>query len=76
MAQGIGVVLILIATGDLEDALADERFQGMLAGAFAPLGNEGGDEGAQAERMICLGQPGQAAIGRKAAAIEGSLHGQ
>ena len=76
MAQGIGVVLILIATGDLEDALADEGLQGMLAGATAPLGNEGGDQRAQAERGVRFGQPGQAAIGREATAIEGGLQGQ
>jgi hypothetical protein len=76
VAQAISVVLVLVATGNLEDALTHQRFKGVLAGAFAPLGDEGGDERTQAECGVRLSQPGQAAIGGEATAIEGRLQGQ
>ena len=75
MAQGIGVVLIRIATGDLEDALADEGLQRMLAGAPAPLRHKARDEGTQAEGGVRFSQPGQATIGREATAVEGGVQG-
>ena len=39
MPQGIGVILILVATGNLEDALAHKGFERVLARALAPLGD-------------------------------------
>jgi len=37
-AQGIAVVLILVAAGNLKDALADERLQRVLNGTGSPVG--------------------------------------
>src|SRR5919199_3251926 len=76
MPQGIGVILILVTTGDLEDALAHERVERVLAGARAPLRDVGGDQGAEAKGGVGLGEPGQATIGGEAAAIKGRLQGQ
>ena len=40
MAQGIGIILILVATGDLKDALADESFERVLAGRLRHSGTK------------------------------------
>ena len=76
MAQGVGVVLIFVATRNLEDALADEGFERVLTSARTPLRDIGGDERAEAEGGIRVSQPGQAAIGGAAATVKGRLQGQ
>jgi len=44
-AQGVGIVLILVTTGDLEDPLPDEGFQGMADGTSSPIGQVGREGG-------------------------------
>ena len=68
--QGVGVVLVGVAAGDLEDALAHEGLQRVLPAAAAPLGEAGGEGRAQAERRLRLGQPGQAAVAGEPPAVE------
>lgn len=60
-AEGVGVVLVRIAAGDLDHALAHQRLQRMANLAPPPLGHSGGGGGTQAERRRGFGQPGQAA---------------
>lgn len=76
MAQGIGIILIFVATGDLKDALADQSVEGVLAASFAPVGDEGGDQVAEAGGLVSLSKERQAAIGGEATAIKGNLQGQ
>ena len=68
--------MVLVAAGDLEDALAHQRFECVATSAFAPLGDDGGTEGTKAEGRIDLREPGQAAIGGQAAPIEGGVQRQ
>ena len=53
----IGVVLICVATGDLEDTLVDQGFERVLPGASAPLRNIGGDERGGTIRAMVLTMP-------------------
>jgi hypothetical protein len=69
-AQGVGVILVGIAAGDLEDALADEGGQAVGDRPAAPLRNAGGQGAAEPERLIGLHQPGEAAVAGQAAGIE------
>jgi hypothetical protein len=41
-AQGVGIILVLVAAGDAEDALAGQRLDGMVAVGALPLGDAGG----------------------------------
>jgi hypothetical protein len=68
--QRVGIVLVGIAAGDLEDALADQRPQAMAHRAAPPLRDAGGQRVAQPERPVGLGQPDQPAITRQAARIK------
>ena len=73
-AQGVGIILILVATGDLEDALAHQRLQRVTDRATAPLGDVRGQSGTQAERGIGLREPAQTAIAGELWPIEARLH--
>ncbi len=61
-AQGIAVVLILVAAGNLKDALADERLQRVLHRSGSPVGQVCGECVAEPEGGIGLGEPHQAAV--------------
>jgi hypothetical protein len=76
VAQRVGVILILVAAGDLIDALADEGGEGMRAGFASPLGNAGGDLGTDAGLRVGMGEPGQPAIGGERSAVEGGVEGE
>ena len=76
VAQGGGVVLIFIATGDLVDPLADEGGEGMGTGFAPPVGDAGGDLGTNADLGIGSGEPGQATIGGEVATVEGGFEGE
>jgi hypothetical protein len=69
-AQEIGIVLVLIAARDLEDALAHQGFPRVAHRPAAPLGNQGGEGRGQPQGDIRLCQPRQAAITAQATAIK------
>jgi len=69
-AQGIGIVLVLVTTGDLEDPLPDEGFQGMTDGAGSPVGQVGGEGGTQSKDGISFGQPDEPAIRGELGAVK------
>src|SRR5579859_2964715 len=70
MAQRGGIVLVGIAAGDLENALAQQGGQGMATAAFAP-GQAGGEAVAEAEGDVDFGEPEQAAVAGEPAAVAG-----
>jgi hypothetical protein len=71
--QGGGIVLIGVATGDLVDALAQERRERVPDPPAAPLRNAVGQGVAQVQGRIGLGQPGQPAITGQPPGIERRL---
>ncbi len=75
-AQGVGVVLVLVAAGDLEDALADQCRQGVAHRAAPPLGNHRGEGGAQPDGQLRLLQPRQPAVGGQPPGVELDLQRQ
>ena len=70
-AQGVGVVLVLIAAGDAEDALAGQRLHGMVDVGAPPLRDASGQRPTDADRFLGLSEPGQPPVGGQATAIEG-----
>jgi hypothetical protein len=73
MPQGVGIVLVLIAAGKLEDPLADEGLEGVRHRTGAPVGDLGGQGSAQPEGRIGFSEPGKTAITGQVAGIEASL---
>ena len=71
MTQGGGIVLILVAAGDLEDALADQRLEGVVDRAAAPLRDVLSEGGAEAKRRIGLREPAETAVGGELGTVEG-----
>jgi len=76
VAEGGRVVLILIPAGDLVDALADERVEGMGAGLAPPVREMGGNLGTDARLGIGTSEPGQPAVRGEMTAIEGGFEGE
>jgi len=74
-AQRIGIILVLVPTGDLVEALGDQGGQIMPAASGAPVGNDGGEGGRQPQRLVGCGEPGQPAVTRQAATEEIHLQG-
>ncbi len=70
-AEGIGIILVLIATGDLEDTLTDQSLQGMPDGAMAPFRNLLGKGGTEVEGGIGLREPAETAVGGELRTVEG-----
>ena len=60
--QGVRIVLVFVATGDLEDPLPDQRRQGVPYPTVAPFGHARGQCRTDAGCLLGLQQPGQAAI--------------
>jgi hypothetical protein len=60
--QGSGIVLILIATGELEDPLPDEGLQGVLDRAGSPVRDLSGQGGTETKGGICFGEPDQPTV--------------
>jgi len=75
-AQRVGIVLVLVAAGDAEDALACQRLDRMVDVGAPPLGDAGRQRAADADRLLGLGEPGQPAIGGQTTAIEGGFQGE
>jgi len=67
MAKGIRVVLVLVATRDLEDALTDQR---MMDGTAAPIRNDAGKRGAEAKGVIGCLQPQKTTITGQGAKVK------
>lgn len=76
LPQGVGVVLVLVAGGYLQDPLAYQRREGVPDGRPPPLRHVGGDLLAQAQLPVHLGEPEEAAVGGDAAAVEGGFEGE
>ena len=68
--QGVGVILVGVAAGDLEHPLADQRLQRVVDRAAAPLGDAGRERGADAHGTLGHGQPGQPPIAGQPTGIE------
>jgi len=75
-AQSVGVVLVLVAAGDAEDALAHQRLDGVLDVRVAPLRDARSQRRADTNDPFGFGQLGQAAVRRQTPAIEGGFQGQ
>jgi hypothetical protein len=76
MPQGIGIVLLLIAAGELEDPLPDERLKRVLDRAGAPVRDGRSKDSAEPEGGIGFRQPGETAIRGQVASIEAGNDGQ
>src|SRR5829696_3237645 len=74
--QEVGVVLVLIATRYLKDALADERKQGVAPLPRSPLGYAFGYGLTQSYLAIHLSQPEKPAVGGDASSVEGSFESE
>ena len=75
-AERVGVILIFIPTRDLEDALAEQRFQRVAHRPAPPVGDHVGEGGAQPQGRIGLFQPRQPAVGGQAPAVKAGLQRQ
>jgi len=73
MAQCVGIVLILIATRNLEDTLADQGLDRVLPAALSPLGDLGCQDSAQSKARIGFGEPGKPAITGEVWTIKGGM---
>ncbi len=73
--QGVGIIRILVTTGQLDDALADEGLQTVTGGrrTRASVGERTGEGGADAEIILDLGEPGWTAIRGQASPAERCL---
>jgi hypothetical protein len=65
-AQVASVVLVLVATGDLGDALGHQRGQVVAPPPFAPVGDDRSKGGGRAQRGVGRSQPEQAAVAGEA----------
>jgi hypothetical protein len=68
--QRRGIVLILVATGNLHDPLPNQPLERMPDGAGAPIRDHGSQGGAEPERIIGVAQPEQTAVTGQPAQIE------
>jgi hypothetical protein len=62
VAQGIGVVLVLVAAGNLQEALAQHEREGMPYWSAPPVAHVCGEGGGQAQAVVGLGAPDQTTI--------------
>ena len=70
LAQRVGVVLIGVAAGDLEDPLADQLGERVTGLGPTPVRDEPGEGSTDPDGAFRLAQPGQAAIRGKPPCIE------
>jgi hypothetical protein len=71
VAEGLGVVGVLVTGGDLINALAEQVFEGVVDAGLAPRVVEAGGDGlGEAEGVVKLGEQEEAAVGREGAAGE------
>jgi hypothetical protein len=62
MPQGIGVVLVFVAAGNLQETLAQQKRERMAHRSAAPGANLGGKAGRQTQAVVGLREPDEAAI--------------
>jgi hypothetical protein len=74
--QGVGVQLVLVAAGDLEDALTHQRLQRVRDRTAPPVRDAGRQRGAEAQGGVRLREPGQPAVRGQPAPVEGRLERQ
>jgi hypothetical protein len=72
-AKGVRVVLVLVTARYLEDALLEERHQGVVSFPLSPFWDVLGHGLAQAEFFVYFGEPEQPAIGGEPPTVEGGL---
>jgi hypothetical protein len=70
LQEGIGVILVFVAAGDLVDTLADERPHAVPHRATPPVGDAASRGGAHAQHGIGFGRPRQIAVAGEATAVE------
>lgn len=76
MPQRVSIVLIRIATGDLEYPLTQQRFDAVTHRALAPLGNLLRQRGTQPQDGVGFRQPDQTPIQGESATIEAHVQRQ
>src|SRR5690348_2023278 len=69
--QGIGVVLIFVTTGDLQQALAQQERKRMAHRTAAPVADMGGKAGRQTQVVVGLREPDEAAIRGELPGVKG-----
>jgi hypothetical protein len=74
-AQGGGLVLVFVAPGNLQDALADQGLQGVADRTTAPLRDLRGQRSAEAEGAVSRRKPAEAASTGELRAVEPGLEG-
>jgi hypothetical protein len=72
-AQGGGIVLVVVAAGDLEDPLPHQGLHRMLDWVSPPVTNLAGQGGTQTQDGIRLSDPGQATIRGQATGVKGNV---
>ena len=72
----VGVVLVRVATGDLEDALANQGLQRVPHRAMAPVGDDRRERRTQPELLLGLGEPDQTTVRGRRLQIEAGHHRQ
>jgi len=73
--EGVGIVLILVTTGDLKDPLANQRFQRVVNRTRAPLGNTGRQRRTEPERSVGFGEPAEPTITGELGTIKSGIEG-
>jgi hypothetical protein len=75
-AQAVRVILILVAAGNLEDALADQSREGVVDVRPSPLGDTDSEGRADAQVLLRLGQPGQPTVRGETSPIKSGFQGE
>ena len=76
VAEGVSVVLVFVATGDLLDALANQHRKRRGAGFTSPVRDMGGDLGTDTAFRVGSGQPCQPTVRGEVTTIEGGFEGK
>jgi hypothetical protein len=76
MPQAIGIILVLIATGQLEDPLPDERLQRVLDRSRPVVGHGRSQGSAEPKGSIGFREPDEAAITGELRTVEAGLQGE
>jgi hypothetical protein len=72
-SQGIGVVLVLIATGNLQEALAQQKRERMTDRTAPPVADLGGKCAGQAQAVVGACAPDESPIRGQLSGVERDL---